>query len=176
MSKRAALVSAMLIAGLAVAILSATAGLRLVGGSAFGPGGQALTPADVQRSLAQHPVAAQSGPAATATPHRATAPPARPSAPAPVSYGSSGGTVYAVCVSGQARLSSWSPAQGYLIDGYSRGPASSAWVKFKSSGTEVTVTVICAGGQPRFSTAADNRGGGGGHEGGSGHGGGGGPG
>jgi hypothetical protein len=168
----------MLVAGLAVAVLSATAGLRLVGGSAFGPGGQALTPAEVQRSLAQHPVAAQSRPAAAApaTPHRAVTPPSRPSAPAPASFVSSGGTVYAACVSGQATLASWSPAQGYLIDGYSRGPATSAWVKFKSSGSEVTVTVICAGGQPRFSTAADNRGGGGRHEGGSGHGGGGGPG
>lgn len=78
--------------------------------------------------------------------------------------------MYAACLRGQVRLSSWVPAQGYLIDGYSRGPAASAWVKFKSSGTELTVTVTCAGGQPRFTTATDTRGGGegGGHGGGSG--------
>ena len=49
MSKRAALVSVMLLAGLVVAVTGATAALRFVGGGAFGPGGQPLTPADVQR-------------------------------------------------------------------------------------------------------------------------------
>src|SRR5215510_8009701 len=71
----------------------------------------------------------------------------------------------------QAGRRSWSPAPGYATDGYSRGPAGSAWVRFKSSGTELTVAVTCTGGRPHFTTAADN-GGGGGDE----HGGGGGPG
>jgi hypothetical protein len=184
MSKRAVLVSAMLLAGLVVAVIGATAALRSVGGGAFGPGGQPLSPADVQRSLAQHQAAAQphQTSAAPATQHP-TAPPARTSAPAPRaasgSFVSGGGTVYATCLSGQVRLVSWIPAQGYLTDGYSRGPAASAWVKFKSSATELTVTASCAGGQPLFATAPDNGGGGGGedrHGGGGGSGGGGGPG
>jgi hypothetical protein len=173
MTKRTALVSAMLLAGLVVAVIGATAVLRFFGGSAFGPGGRPLTPADVQRSLARQPAAqqqaAQSSPATrprrSATP-RATPRPARnrASLPAPVSgsFTTSGGTVYASCLSGQVRLTSWVPAPGYLIDGYSRGPGPSAWVKFKSSDTEMTITAACAGGQPRFTTAADNRGGGGG--------------
>src|SRR6266702_1779070 len=112
---------------------------------------------------------------ATGPARHPTAPPASASAPAPVSgnFTSSGGTVYATCLSGQVKLVSWIPAQGYQTDGYATGPATSAWVKFKSSAAELTVTATCAGGQPQFATAADDRGGGGG---GDGHGGGGGPG
>src|SRR5215468_2389501 len=174
MPKRTALVSAMLLAGLVVAVIGVTAVLRFFGGGTFGPGGRPLTPADVQRSLAQPAArqqAAQRSPATQprrlATP-RATSHPARPRAspPAPVSgsFTTSGGTVYASCLPGQVRLTSWVPAPGYLIDGYSRGPGAFAWVKFKSSGTELTVTAACAGGQPRFTTAVDNRDGGGGVE------------
>ena len=171
MTKRTALVSAMLLAGLVVAVIGATAALRFVGGGAFGPGGHPLTPADVQRSLAQQPTVqqpvAQPSPAAqprrSATAratHHPTRPPDSPPVPVPGSFITSSGTVYASCLSGQVRLTSWVPAPGYLVDGYSRGPGTSAWVKFKSSGTELTVTAACAGGQPRFTTAADNRGGG----------------
>jgi len=180
MTKRTALMSAMLLAGLAVAVIGATAALRFAGGGAFGPGGQPLTPADVQRSLAQPPAAQQSPAAsptqpATARPtHRPTRPPASPPAPVPGSFTTTAGTVYASCLSGQVRLTSWSPAPGYMIDGYSRGPGTSAWVKFKSSSTELIVTAACAGGQPRFGTASDIRGGGGGGGGEDRHGGGGG--
>jgi hypothetical protein len=183
MTKRTALVSVMLLAGLVAAVTGVTAALRFVGGGAFGPGGQPLTPADVQQSLAQHPQAQSRQSTAVRPTHRPTASPARSSGPAraPVSgsFASSGGNVTATCLSGQVRLKSWSPAQGYATDGYSRGPASSAWVKFKSSATELTVTAICTGGQPQFTTAADNGGGGAGgggvddHGGGGGHGGGG---
>ena len=182
MTKRTALVSGMLLAGLVVAVIGATAALRFVGGGAFGPGGQPLSPADVQRSLAQQPAAQQqAAQQPPATPRRsatarASHHPARPRASSPTlvsgSFTTSGGTVYANCLSGQVRLTSWIPAPGYLTDGYSRGPGTSAWVKFKSSGTELTVNAACAGGRPRFTTATDNRGGGGG--GGDRHGGGGG--
>jgi len=185
MTKRTALVSVMLLAGLVVAVFGVTAALRFVGGGAFGPGGQPLTPTDVQQSLAQHPQAEQAGQAPTAT-ARPTRHPTRASTPAraPVSgsFASSGGNVTATCLSRQVRLKSWSPAQGYATDGYSRGPATSAWVKFTSGATEVTVTATCAGGQPQFATATDNKGGAGGggggggvddHGGGGGHGGGG---
>lgn len=182
MTKRTALVSVMLLAGLVVAVIGVTAALRFVGGGAFGPGGQPLTPTDVQQSLAQHPQAAQAGQTSitTARPARHPTPPTRAPTPAPVSgsFASSGGNVTATCLSSQIRLKSWSPAQGYATDGYSRGPAISAWVKFTSGATEVTVTARCAGGQPQFATVTDNKGGAGGgggvddHGGGGGHGGG----
>jgi len=182
MTKRAALVSALLLAGLVVAVIGATAALRVVGNGAFGPGGKPLTQADVRRSLAQHTPAVPAGqpPSAPVTPRHPAGPSARASGPAPTpasgSFSSTGGTVLATCLSGRVRLASWFPAQGYQTDGYSRGPASSASVKFKSGGTELTVTATCAGGQPRFTTSADNRGGGsgGGHGGGGGGSGGGG--
>jgi hypothetical protein len=165
MTKRAALVSALLLAGLVVAVIGATAALRVIGGGTFGPGGEPLSSADVQRSLAQQPAVRQS-------PRPSQAATARPSAsaPAPVSrnFTSGGGTVYAACLSGQVRLTSWIPAQGYAADGYATGPAAFAWVRFKSGGTELTVTARCSGDRPRFAVAADLRGDGGGHGGGGG--------
>jgi hypothetical protein len=162
MSKRAALISALLLAGVAVAVIGATAALGVIGNGAFGPGGKTLTQADVRRSLAQGTPAppTQAGPRSS--------PPASP-ASAAASFASSGGTVLASCSSGQVTLSSWIPAQGYETDGVSRGPARSAWVRFKSSGVEVTVTATCAGGRPHFAAASDDRGGGNGGGGGSGH-------
>src|SRR5690348_5301274 len=134
MTKRAALLSAMLLAGVVVAVVGATAALRFIGGDAFGPGGGTLTQAEVRRSLAQDPSPAASQAASTApvTPHP-TGPATRtPGSPAPVrgSFASSGGTVNAACLAGQVRLTSWIPAQGYQTDGYSTGPAASAWVVF----------------------------------------------
>jgi|SRR5215470_15924522 len=165
MTKRTALVSAMLLAGLVVAVIGGTAALRFVGGGAFGPGGHPMTPADVQRSLAQQPVVQQSpAPRRSATAqatHHPGGHPARPSAPVRGSFTTSAGTVYASCLSGQVKLTSWVLAQGYLTDAYSTGPGASAWVKFQSGGTELTVSAACAGGQPRFTTATDVRGGGG---------------
>lgn len=176
MTKRATLLSALLLAGVVVAVVGATAALRFVGGGAFGPGGKPLTQAEVRRSLAQQPPP-QASPAAPATDHPVSpAPHTRaPRAPVPGSFTSSGGTVNAACLSGQVRLTSWIPAQGYQTDGYSSGPGASAWVVFKSSGSELTITATCARGTPRFSTGSDNRGGGGGdRHGGGGSGGGGG--
>jgi hypothetical protein len=161
MTKRAILLSAMLLAGVVVAVVAATAALRLIGGGAFGPGGKPLTQAEVRQSLAQNPSPGGS-PAAPVTPHP-TGPAARtpaPPKPVPGSFTGTGGTVNATCLSGQVRLTSWIPAQGYQSDGYSRGPGASAWVVFKSSGVEQTITATCAHGSPDFTTAADNRGGG----------------
>ncbi|MGN6679438.1 MAG: hypothetical protein ACTHKL_16880, partial [Streptosporangiaceae bacterium] len=150
MSKRAALISALLLAGVAIAVIGATAALGVIGNGAFGPG-KTLTQADVRRSLAQQSAPAQP---TQATP-RSSAPASPPaSGSEAVSFASSGGTVLASCSSGQVTLSSWIPAQGYETDGVSRGPARSAWVRFKSSGAEVTVTATCAGGRPRFAAAS----------------------
>ena len=70
MSKRVALVSAVLLAALVVAVVGATAALRLIGGGTFGPGGRPLSEADVRRSLA----AVRTTPPATPNPAGSTAP------------------------------------------------------------------------------------------------------
>jgi hypothetical protein len=174
MSRRIALVAAMALAAAVFAVIGATAALNLLGNGVFGPGGKPLTQADVRRALAQ-PVAASPSPAssAPATPRRRHSATPRPS-PVPGVFASSGGTVNAYCLAGQVTLTSWSPALGYQADGASPGPGTSAWVKFKASGTEVTVTATCTGGgRPQFVPSADDRGGGGGG-GGDDHGGGGG--
>jgi hypothetical protein len=69
--------------------------------------------------------------------------------------------VNAACLSGHVRLTSWIPAQGYQTDGYAPGPGATAWVMFKSSASELTITATCAHGKPSFTTAPDIRGGGG---------------
>jgi hypothetical protein len=174
MSRRIALVAAMALAAAVFAVIGAAAALNLLGNGVFGPGGKPLTQADVRRALAQ-PAAASPSPAssAPATPRRRHSATPRPS-PVPGAFQSSGGTVLASCLSGQVKLTGWIPAQGYQADGASPGPGTSAWVKFKASGTELTVTATCTGGgRPHFVSAADNRGGGD-HGGGSGRGGGGG--
>jgi hypothetical protein len=187
MTKRAAFVPVLLLTGLIVAVVGATAALRLIGDGAFGPGGRALSQADVRQSLAQHPPAGAGGIASASSPgsarpavtpsHRprrgrpaqgATGAPAPGHRPVAGSFASSGGTVFAACSAGRVTLTSWIPAQGYGSDGVSRGPAPSAWVKFKSSSAEITVTATCGGGQPRFAASADDHGGGRGGEGGGG--------
>jgi hypothetical protein len=180
MSKRAALVPALLVVGLVVAVVGATAALRLIGTGGLGPGGEPLSQADVQRALAQQPPTTPAQRTPQPTPgHRS--PSGRPSPhhpaptarPVPGSFSSAGGSVSAHCLSGRVTLTSWIPAQGYRSDGYVQGPATTAWVKFTSATSEVTVTVTCGSAGPSFSAAADNHGGGGGG-GGGGHGGGGG--
>jgi hypothetical protein len=162
MTKRAALLSAMLFAAVVVAVVGATAALRFVGGGAVGPGGAPLTQAEVRRALAQHPPP-RASPAAPVTPHPTSPAAPTPAPPAPVrgSFTSTGGTVNAACLSGHVRLTSWIPAQGYQTDGYAPGPGVTAWVMFKSSASELTITATCAHGKPSFTTAPDIRGGGG---------------
>jgi len=167
MTQRVALVSALLVAGLLVAVIGATAALHLIASGPFGPGGQPLSEADVRRSFAHAPAVA-AGHSPAPVPHTSQSsgtPPLRVSG----SYPSSGGTVIASCAAGQVTLTNWIPNSGYGTDGSNPGPAASAWVKFKSGGTEVTVTVSCVNGKPSFVTGADNRGGGRGGDGGSGH-------
>jgi hypothetical protein len=172
-SKRVALVSAVLVAALVAAVVGATAALSLIGRGTFGPGGRPLSEADVR-----HSYAAMSSPAATPSPTGTSAHGSPPASPQPTGgagtrsdvFPSAGGTVYGSCTGGQATATRWIPATGYITDGALQGPAGTAWVKFKSGSSEVTVTVTCQGGRPHFSTAADDRGGGhgGGDDGGSG--------
>ncbi|MDR2985005.1 MAG: hypothetical protein LBV34_09205 [Nocardiopsaceae bacterium] len=166
MNKRVALVSAIVVVALAAVVFGATAALRLIGGSTFS---KPLSEADVRHSLAAAASTPGTSPGATAT----TSPGGtQPGSPNPSKAGGptpgkrtaarmfSGNTVFASCTGSQARITSWVPANGYSADESSTGPARSAWVKFKSATSELTVTVTCPGGRPNFTTASDDRGGG----------------
>jgi len=61
---------------------------------------------------------------------------------------SPGGEVVASCQAAGAYLISWSPLQGYEVDGVARGPAAAARVTFASNVSRVTMVVSCSGGVP----------------------------
>src|SRR5215467_11183083 len=107
MSKRASLVPLLLLAVLIVAFVGASAALRLIGDGAFGPGGQTLTQANVQASLAQ-PTQKSTVPAGPSQPSGTDG---SPSAVVSDNFTASGNVVIAACSSGQASLTSWIPAQ-----------------------------------------------------------------
>lgn len=169
MNKRAALVAATLLAGLVAAVIGATAALRLIGTGSLGPGGKTLSEADIRHLIAQRSPAGQGGQApAVPSGSRTSAAPPTSRSPGPSQrtatnlIRSIGGIAYASCSAGVVTMTGLIPAGGYGIDDSSPGPARSAWVRFKSASTEVTVTATCVNGKPHFATSTDDRGGGGG--------------
>jgi hypothetical protein len=60
--------------------------------------------------------------------------------------------VVATCESVGAYLLSWSPAQGYWVDQFARGPAAVASVVFDADTRAVTMHVSCPGGTPISNT------------------------
>ena len=169
--------AALWLAGALIAAAGATAAVNFLGTGLFGASGRPMTQADVRQELAQHASAAASGqpsPAPGASGHSRTPPGPAPGSEKVIPV--TGGTVFASCSSGLAKLT-LSLAQGYQADGYQWGPARSAWVQLKSGSTEQRVTVTCAGDHPRYVVSAPDvrgghDGGGGGGGGGGGHGGG----
>jgi serine/threonine-protein kinase len=114
--------------------------------------GKPATPAPAP--TASPSAAPATAPAAPTTP---TAPPGQGPATATASQPaagdgtvltSSGGEVVASCQAAGAYLISWSPLQGYEIDGVARGPAATARVTFESNVNRVTMVVSCSGGVP----------------------------
>jgi hypothetical protein len=106
-------------------------------------------------------VAPATGPAAPTTP---ATPPAQGPATATASppatgdgtvLTSSGGQVVASCQATGAYLISWSPLQGYEVDGVARGPAAAARVTFASNLNQVTMVVSCSGGVPSATSTRD---------------------
>jgi hypothetical protein len=175
MRKRVVIAAAMWLAGALLGAIGVTAALNLLGDGIFGASGQVLSQADVHRDLARQPPApASSGQLSPAPVTSRSSHPHPSSSRSPAaaqtagSLAATGGTVLASCSAGQATLTGWFPAQDYQTDGYSRGPAASAWVKFSSGATEQTVSVTCAGDHPRFTASLDDKGGGGEHGGGGG--------
>jgi len=128
---------------------------------------KALADARRERSTAQP--SAPSRKALAARPSRTARPkatPTPPPAPAPPGAGagtlltSNAGTVTATCESAGVYLLSWSPAQGYGVDGVVRGPAAAASVVFDGGARAVTMHVSCSGGTPVSSTSSQEEDGG----------------
>ena len=97
------------------------------------------------------PATAPAAPTAPATPPDqgpATATATPPTAGAGTVLTSSGGEVVASCQAAGVYLISWSPLQGYEVDGVARGPAATARVTFASNVYRVIMVVSCSGGVP----------------------------
>jgi hypothetical protein len=131
---------------------AAVAVLGLLGGALTGTSGRVLSRDEVRAALSSIT------PAPTGTPGST---PARSmtAAPAPAAtrvdrlIQTEGGTVIASCRGTEVTLRSWSPAQGYSVDGVEPGPARRATVEFEpgeGSGEEedVEVTIGCTDGHP----------------------------
>ena len=176
--------------GAATATAGSLLAISLLGQGITGNPGQLLTQDAVTRALASEaadasppPVAAPSRqpaspsasatPAAsgTSTPHApdpATTPATTP-APGAASGAADGGTVLtsaggevvASCQPAGAYLISWSPLQGYEVDGVIRGPAVTARVTFNQvtvspTAREVTMVVSCSAGVPSARVVRDS--------------------
>src|SRR6185437_13877228 len=136
----------MWLAGAALAAAGAAVAISLLGTDLFGGSSQPLTQAEVTQRLAAQgtttspaiqPPGGAHGSSSPATAGRRT------------TFPTAAGVVSASCSSGLATLTTWQiTTPGYEADGYSRGPARTAWIKFKSGTTEQTVTVSCPGGIP----------------------------
>ncbi|NUW37510.1 septum formation initiator [Nonomuraea sp. SMC257] len=134
----------------AAATGAAVAVLGLLGGSLTAGSGRVLDRDDVRAALAS----ATARPRPTGTAAAPTGGPApSPGTAAPAAGGrllqTAGGTVIASCEGDRVRLRSWSPAQGFSVDGVEPGPALRAKVEFEpEEGDEVEVAIVCSGGRP----------------------------
>jgi len=164
--------------GAATATAGSLLAISLLGQGITGDQGHLLTQDAVTRALASEAADASSPPvtppsrqltspsasatpaaSGTSTPHApdpATAP-ASGATPAAANGGtvltSAGGEVVASCQPAGAYLISWSPVQGYEVDGVIRGPAVTARVTFSPvtvspTSREVTMMVSCSAGVP----------------------------
>ncbi|MDA0638845.1 hypothetical protein OUY22_36000, partial [Nonomuraea sp. MCN248] len=126
-------VTAIAATGAAVAVLG------LLGGGLTGTSGRVMTQEEARATLARVTTATQRPPLSPSTSPPASpsaSPPSSPSASPSVSASpgvtqappesevirSAGGTVIASCAGGQVTLRSWSPAQGYSVDGVDPRP------------------------------------------------------
>ncbi|MEU1879867.1 hypothetical protein ABZ470_21355 [Streptosporangium sp. NPDC020072] len=66
-----------------------------------------------------------------------------------------GGSVVGTCVTGQASLLAWSPAQGYATDDVSEGPGPYASLEFESENDKITVRITCVRGAPTMTLKED---------------------
>jgi hypothetical protein len=162
--------------GAATATAGSLLAISLLGQGITGDSGRLLTQDAVTRALASEAADASSPPVTapsrqlafpspsasatpaatgTSTPHASD--PATAQAPGAADGGmvltSAGGEVVASCQPAGAYLISWSPLQGYEVDGVTRGPAVTARVNFSPvavspTAREVTMVVSCSAGVP----------------------------
>ncbi|MEU4572900.1 hypothetical protein ACBI99_26000 [Nonomuraea sp. ATR24] len=122
---------------------AAVAVLGLVGGALTGSSGEVMTQDEARAALAT--ASARQPAPATTTP----GPSAQPTSQGGEFVRSPGGTVIASCDGDRATLRSWSPAQGYSVDGVEPGPALEVQVEFEADeGEDVELTIGCRGGRP----------------------------
>jgi hypothetical protein len=159
---------------LAVSLLGAGLGVRGSSGHQLTSGGVAKALAAAERESPSDPAATPSR-AARARPvtrrpraRRSATPTPRPPTPTPTPaqsttpvgtpLSSQGGTVVATCEPAGVYLLSWSPAQGYEVDRFVRGPAAQASVRFETNWLAVTMNISCQGGTPvsNTTTGADH--------------------
>ncbi|MCA2213381.1 hypothetical protein [Jidongwangia harbinensis] len=115
----------------------------------------AAPPPAASASSAASPSPSAAPTSAAPVPARTTAPPAAKSR----AFGHRGSSLFASCTGDQAKLLSWSPAQGYTASPIEKGPARTASIRFaRSKGASwgrhggppaVRVEVTCVGGEPR---------------------------
>jgi hypothetical protein len=126
---------------------AAVAALGLVSGALTGTSGPVLTQDEARAALATlpRPTSASAAPATTPPP---TATP-KPGTPEGEFVRTPGGTVIASCAGGLVTLRSWSPAQGYSVDGVEPGPGREAEVEFEADeGEDVELKLGCSGDRP----------------------------
>lgn len=74
-------------------------------------------------------------------------------------FSTEGGTVTAACEpTGEARLISWSPKQGYQVTDHDRGPDDEVEVRFESDGRRIELKIHCESGTPVPERKDDHRG------------------
>ncbi|MEO3788838.1 hypothetical protein ABGB14_01425 [Nonomuraea sp. B10E15] len=131
----------LVLAWAATAVAATGAGvavLGLLGNGLTGASSHVLSEPEVRAALAT------ATSRAIATP---TGSPARPQQEKLIR--SAGGTVVASCDGDRVTLRSWSPAQGYAVDGVEPGPARETKVEFEpEEGDEIELTIACSGGRP----------------------------
>ena len=137
---RPVVVAAGWLAAALVATLAGLGGIRLVGDSLTGTRGGVVTEQDVARALAAAtPTTAPFSPSPSVSPTSER--------PAGAVFSSAGGTVTVRCEAGdQAYLDSWSPAPGYLVRDYDRGPDDDVEVRFEGSDGRVELAFHCRDG------------------------------
>jgi hypothetical protein len=130
---------------------AAVAALGLVSGALTGTSGQVMSQDEARAALATRthsasPSATPAVPRTPATPQTATATPGPPEGEL---IRTPGGTVIASCSGGLVTLRSWSPAQGYSVDGVEPGPGREAELEFEAGeGEDVELKLGCSGDHP----------------------------
>lgn len=148
-------------AGWVTAVATATVlGFTAVGSLGDEFPGRPLSRQEVEDRLAQTTPAFSPTPSASGSPAVSGA--ASPSGSAPRRhFTGSGGSLWATCRNGLAIVEGITPKSGFRLDESERGPARTAWVKFKQDGShgrsrEFLVSASCDGGTVTVTETEDD--------------------